>query len=144
MTWSYFNAKLFTVQKWLEATSMPNCTLRKNDLKLLQALIVPWTWPFLHRSRLFCTRAKAPWTNFNAFLYTCKTPWTNFNALLYTCKTVMQTFKELLFTMQNRPVNVQRPIVPCVKPLCKGSMPCSRHITILPERESYLKPLKSS
>ena len=48
------------MQKRLEATSSPNCTLRKNGLKSLHAQIVHCTRPFLHRSRPFCTRAKAP------------------------------------------------------------------------------------
>ena len=74
IAWSNFRAKLRTLQNRLEVTSSPNCTLRKNDLKQLQTQIVPWTRPFLHRSRPFCTRAKTPWTNFNTLLYTCKIP----------------------------------------------------------------------
>ena len=62
------------MQKRLEATSSPNCTLRKHALKQLQVQIVHCTRPFLHRSKPFCTRRKAPWTNFNTLLRTCKNP----------------------------------------------------------------------
>ena len=111
-SWSNFKSKLYTTQKRLEVTSDLNCTLRKNGLKSLHAQIVHCTRPFLHRSMTFCTRRK--------------TVMQTFKDLLYTCKTVMQTFNALLYTTQNCHANVQRPFVPCVKPLCKCSGPhCS-------------------
>ena len=104
----------------------------QNGLNQLQAQIVHCTRPFLHRSMPFCSRCKAPWTNFKAFLY--------------TCKTVMQAFKPLLHTAQNRPANVQGPIVPCVKPPCKCSEPhCSWYKTVLSEWDSIINsPRKSA
>ena len=86
------------MQKRLEATSSPNCTLRKHALKQLQVQIVHCTRPFLHCSMPFCTRRKAPWTHFKAFLYTCKPPWTNFKTFLYTCNPPWTNFKTLLYT----------------------------------------------
>ena len=116
-TWSHFMPKLFTVQdhfyivqcpfvhgaKPLELTSRPFCT-RANPLEPTSRPFCTRATPLELTSIPFCTRRKPPWTNFKAFLY--------------TCKTVMQTFKNLLFTMQNRPANVQGPIVSCAKPPC--------------------------
>ena len=128
--WTNFKVKLFTAQKRLEPTSRSNCTRRKIALNQLQAQFVHCTRPFLHRSKPleltsipFCTRAKPSCKRSMPFCSRCKAPWTNFKALLYTCKTVMQAFKPLLHTAQNRPANVQGPIVPCVKPPYKCSEP---------------------
>ena len=123
-TWTNFKPNLFTtqdhfyivqypfvhMQKPLELTSIPFCTRAKPPCK---------------RSRTFCTRAKPPCKRSRTF---CSRR-----------KTVMQAFKSLLYTAQNRPANVQRPIVSCVKPPCKCSMPyCSRCKTVKPERESII------
>ena len=109
------------MQNHLEVTSRSNCTLRKNGLKLLHAQIVHCTRPFLHRSKPFCTRAKLSCKRSRTICLRCKPAWSYFKAFLYTCKTVMQAFKPLLHTAQNRPANVQGPIVPCVKQPCKRS-----------------------
>ena len=127
---------MFTAQKRLEATSSPNCSLYKtiftsfktllytckSPLNQLQCLFVHVQNPHELTSRPFCTRAKPP----------CKRSM----PFCTRRKTVMQTFNALLFTTQNRPANVQCPIVPCVKPPCKCSMTnCSCYKTVLSERE---------
>ena len=102
--------------------------------------------PFVHvqnphelTSRPFCTRAKPSCKRSMPFCSRCKPAWSHFKAFLYTCKTVMQAFKPLLHTAQNRPANVQGPLVPCVKPPCKCSEPhCSWYKNDLPEREPII------
>ena len=72
-------------------------------LKQLQYPFVPWTRPFLHCSRPFCTRRKTPWTNFNTLLYTAQSP--------------LNQLQGIFVHVQNRHANVQSPFVACAKPL---------------------------
>ena len=111
------------MQKRLEVTSCPNCSLYKTIFTSFKALLYTCNPPlnqlqclFVHvqnphelTSRPFCTRAKPP----------CKRSRT----FCTRRKTSMQTFKDLLYTAQNHPANVQGPFVHGAKPSCKRSMP---------------------
>ena len=75
------------MQKPLEPTSSPNCTLRKHALKQLQAQIVHCTRPFYIVQYPFAHGAKPPCKRSKSF---CS-----------LCKTSMQMFRTSLFMIQN-------------------------------------------
>ena len=96
-------------------------SLRKNNLKLLQAQIVPWTRPFLHCSMPFRTRRKAPWTNFNTLLYTAQSPLNQLQGIFVHVQSPLNQLQGI-FVHDAKPLELtSRHFCTRAKPSCKRS-----------------------